>query len=322
MKFKRPELNEKTLFVFSDPGGAKPLLSLVEVNKLENVLIISDRYYSFYNEFKSEVKILNQDIDTIINIFKPELIFTGTSYTSDIEKTFIKKSIEKNIKCFSYIDHWTNILKRFENKEGEVILPNQIWVIDERAKQIAIENGIDKNKIIICGNPYHDLLLKWKPNFSKSQFINLARIINIREFILVFAPDPLSNINGMSKFGFDEFSVLSTLVTFFNRNSKELEKWVVLIKAHPNQNCDKIKNIITNNSNFYLLPEDINTNATLFYADIVMGFFSSILIEANIMKKKVLRFINIELQDDPIRDLNVGLIVNKETLLKELKKIK
>jgi hypothetical protein len=321
MNYKTPKINKKTLFVFSDPGGAKPLLSLIDECHLIDVLIISNRYYSFYKDFKASVTILNQNIDTIIDDFQPQLIFTATSYTSDLEKRFIKKSIERGIKCFSFVDHWTNILKRFENTNGDLILPNKIWLIDERAKQIAIDQGIDEKRIIISGNPYHDWLIKWKPNMSKSEFIKIADLSSINNFILVFAPDPLSNINGMLKFGFDEYSALSILIEFFKINSNELKDWTVLIKAHPNQNRDEINKLILLNTSFHLLSENIDTNATLFYANIVMGFFSSILIEADIMNKKVLRFINNKLKYDPILELNIGTIVDTNGLLKELKNI-
>ena len=110
---KRPPLKGKIIFVFSDPGGAKPLLSLAEENWNNELLVISDRDYPFYKDFRSVVKIIDQDIDSVINFFQPTLIFTGTSYTSDIEKKFIISSIERNIKCLSFVDHWTNVVQRF-----------------------------------------------------------------------------------------------------------------------------------------------------------------------------------------------------------------
>ena len=49
----------KGLFIFSDPGGAKPVLSFIYNKKIKNYKIISDRKYNFfasrnlsYNEVK------------------------------------------------------------------------------------------------------------------------------------------------------------------------------------------------------------------------------------------------------------------------------
>ena len=82
-----PKLVGRGLFVFSDPGGAKPILSYATLNdSLSDVLIISDRKYSFFNDFQISVNFYNNDsIAEIIDKFKPSFIFTGTSYTSKIE---------------------------------------------------------------------------------------------------------------------------------------------------------------------------------------------------------------------------------------------
>jgi hypothetical protein len=317
----RPKLNEKTLFVFSDPGGAKPLLSLAEENNLTDVLVVSDRSYSFYKDFKTKVKIIDKDIDTIISFFQPSLIFTGTSYTSDIEKKFIYAASEKKIDCCSFVDHWTDISKRFETEPGKFIIPDKIWVVDERAKIMAVGQGIEEQKIVISGNPYHDWLRKWKPEMNKNQFKTEACLLISQQQIIVYAPDPLSNVNGIEVYGFDELSATSLLVEFFNKHRSELANWIVLVKVHPNQNHDMLEKIISLSSSFHLLPHDIDTNTTIYYADVVMGFFSSFLIEADIMNKRVLRFFDKPAINDPIRELQIGVEVNITSLLKELKKI-
>ena len=48
---------KKTLFIFSDPGGAKPILSFIKLNNLKNFEVISDRNYKFYDLFKLKIKI-------------------------------------------------------------------------------------------------------------------------------------------------------------------------------------------------------------------------------------------------------------------------
>ena len=87
--------NNRGLFVFSDPGGAKPLLGLITLIKknLKDFRIVSDRTYSFFKEFNLEVNKpnINDDIDN----FNPDFIFTGTSYTSKIELEYLKKSKKK-----------------------------------------------------------------------------------------------------------------------------------------------------------------------------------------------------------------------------------
>ena len=52
------KLKGKGLFVFSDPGGAKPILSYVALNKISNYFIISDRVYNFYTDFGLFINVL------------------------------------------------------------------------------------------------------------------------------------------------------------------------------------------------------------------------------------------------------------------------
>ena len=122
------ELKGKGLFVFSDPGGAKPCLSFILLNNLSNYIVISDRDYSFYSDFNINV-IISVEIEKYIIEFKPDYIFSATSYTSNIEKIAIKNAKINKIPSITYIDHSTNILDRF-NLNNEFYLPDYVLVGD------------------------------------------------------------------------------------------------------------------------------------------------------------------------------------------------
>ena len=63
-------------------------------------------------------------------------IVTGTGWASDIEKSAVAHANAKGKFCVSLIDHWTNYRARFE-QDGEVTLPDEIWVTDGWANSIA-----------------------------------------------------------------------------------------------------------------------------------------------------------------------------------------
>ncbi len=315
------KLKGKILFAFSDPGGAKPILSLIEEIQPDEYLAVSNRSYSFYDDFKTQVQMIENDFEKIVNSYQPDLIFTGTSYPSDFDKQFLKIALEKNIDCYTFVDHWTNMDLRF-TYENNFLEPSQVWVIDERAKEIAMKAGIPKDKIVISGNPYHKWLKNWKPRVIKEVFLETIGLKNITDTLLIFAPDPLSNINGIEKYGFDELSALKDLIELFEEHESELSHFKILIKAHPNQNRKKIEKIIQKTKNCILLPNDIDANTVTYYGNITIGFFSSFLLEAKILGKEILRFIPVPMKEDPIAALNVGTIVNKESLLTNLLKVK
>ena len=314
-------LKGKVLFVFSDPGGAKPILSLIENENLSDSVVISDRIYPFFKDFRSRVEPCNEEVETIIDKYKPDLIYTGTSYSSNIEKKFIRFAVLNGIQSVSFIDHWTSMRKRFEDEKGSLILPDQIAVIDERAKQIAINEGLDENRIAITGNPYHKWLSRWKPIVTKQEFLHSIGLDKLNKKIALYAPDPLSNVNGFSTFGFDEISSTKEIIEAISEESNICHDWIILIKAHPNQNLNKLKSLLVNNDMFKLLPPEIDTNTCIFYSDIIIGFFSSLLIEANILKKNIFRYLPLELKNDPIQELNIGSIVNKQSLISLLNSV-
>lgn len=311
------------LFVFSDPGGAKPVLALVSALQfqLDAYLIISDREYAFYKDFNVVVKAAIDSPFYTIDSFEPDFVFTGTSYTSKLELTYIAAAKALNICTYAYIDHWTSMRKRFDN-EGIEILPDFICVIDEKAQSLALKEGIEAEKIKIFGNPYHQFLEHWQPTLSKSVFFKTLGIERFDKKIALYAPDPLSNVDGITVFGFDEIIATNAL----SRIADELsDNYQFILKPHPNQNLDTIRESV--NDSFIIVDKNADANTLIYYADCVIGFFSNFLIEACVMQKKVFRFAvvdNMVYPDrigkaDPFQDKAIGTVVNEKELLKCLK---
>jgi hypothetical protein len=309
------ELKGRGLFVFSDPGGAKPLLTLADENirSLTAVKAVSNRLYPFYKDFSTKVD--SPNLFSNIYDFKPDFLFTGTSYTSDIEINYITAAKENGIPVYSFVDHWTNILDRFSNGV-KTIFPDIIFVLDERAKQIAIEEGVEVEKLSILPNPYHTLLRKWHPNKTKDSFLYENKI-PAANLLIVFAPDPLSNVGGIEKFETDE-KIISYEFSKVMVEIKSNKKITIIFKPHPNQNIDYILPVINNFGLDILCLKDIDTRELLYYCDIVVGVFSNILIEGQILGKDVIRFLE-KSNNDPLAQLNIGTICRtKDQLLKIL----
>lgn len=315
------KVSGKILFVFSDPGGAKPCLSLASSSS-SAVCAISDRLYSFYKDFTCNVLIVDiNELEGFIDGYKPDVIFTGTSYTSNIEKLAIDLAKKKDITCYSFVDHWTSISQRFKDDKGALKLPESIWVIDEKAKEQAIQEGISADLLYISGNPYHAWLKSWKPKTTRGEFFKTIKVNPLKKIIL-FAPDPLSNVNGRDRFGFDEYSASGKIVESVKKSSFDFqERCHVLIKAHPNQNVEKLAMIFEEQINFTMLPAEVDANESIFFSDLVLGFFSSFLIEANILGKPVVRFFEVESKDDPFLEMNLGIRATESNLIEEISTI-
>jgi hypothetical protein len=305
----------KGLFVFSDPGGAKAVLTQASAlkNSLREIMIISDRDYPFFKDFALTIINPVETADEVIRKFEPDFVFCGTSYTSKIELEYILAAEKNNVLSYAFIDHWTNFRNRFLYKDS-YLFPDIILVIDERAKQLAAADNIAPEIIEVFGNPYYSWLKNWQPALSKNQLLALLNISRPKGKLVVFAPDPLSNVNGKEIYGFDEISATEKINTILESNNFDFD---FVIKAHPNQNLKALKAVTGNK--IIIAETEADINSLIFYADIIIGFFSNFLIEAAILNKKILRFHLSKVTNDPIAALNIGKIVNTTNLIKEFR---
>ena len=310
----------KGLFVFSDPGGAKPILAFIFLKKITSKsIVITDREYDFFSDYPGVkiIKYTNQDINKLIKDYSPSYVFTGTSYTSKIELNFLISAKKLQINTFSLIDHYSNHLERFF-LNNEIILPNYICYPSIEIAKIS-KNKIKRVKKLIFQNYHHSFLKQWTPKITKSDFISELGI-DFKKKILLFAPDPISNIGGKEKFGIDEVGIWNLCLK--NLELLDFNSFIVILKLHPNQNQRyfidnaskslKVKTFILNN---------YDTNTLIFFSDIVLGMFSNILVESLVMNKKVIRCLVNYNGIDPFSNDHIGkCLTNEVDLFKELKK--
>lgn len=305
--------NRRGIFVFSDPGGAKGVLAVASGLKREgetDLHIFSDRNYDFYDDFGFNVTHSDSDlIQEQIEKIKPDYIFTGTSYTSIIEIETLKIATDKKIRSYAFVDHWTNIKKRFIHQEN-IYYPDELWLIDPEASKIALTEGVPEEIIKITGNPYHEFLKSWHSLLSKK---NLSDILSLKltdkNKLILYVPEPFSNVGGVEKYDFDETTILRTLLELFQ---KDVPSAILLVKPHPNQKAELLKEVLSKYD-----PQGVNskitdtshTNNLIYHSDLIIGISSNILIEAQIIGKNIIRYCPTG-YSDPLYHLNIGTVVN------------
>lgn len=306
-------------FVFSDTAGANACMALEKMCKKENdisTFLVSNKKFS-----SSGFSHVN--FTEIIPSFKNlgiDCVFTGTSHPSSsnyFEVNCIKKAVSEGIYTISFIDHWVNFKLRFDGLNVSEY-PDEIWVVDETAKQLAVSEGLPEEKIVVKSNPYHYYLKKqWQSKYrNKSYLKNLG--IPITGFHILFAPDPLSLRNGKEKAGFTEEDALEDILSFLSELGKDV---CLIIKCHPLQNAEVLKRIVEENKheNCFLIKE-ADTVELIHAADVVVGFYSNLLLEAEALNKKVIRYFPGN-EDADILKHKIGLkkVRTKKELLEELK---
>jgi hypothetical protein len=303
------ELKGKGLFVFSDPGGAKPLLALIKLRKnLNNYLIVSDRKYDFFSDFNLAVSsYTTESANEVIKSFKPDFIFTGTSYTSKIELNFILAAKRLNIPSYAFIDHYTNFLSRFE-LNGMLVYPDTICVLDIKAYNIAMGFQTHAN-VVITSNFYHDYLKGWKASIDKDFFLTKSSIPP-KNKLIVYAPEPLSNVGGVDEYGLDEVTVFKDLLKA--ASSLHSDDISIVFKSHPNQKKNLFENLNLPDRLHIMNGDNLHVNTLLYHADVVVGIFSNILIESAILETKVIRCLIGLKKEDPFSHFQIGEVANSE----------
>ena len=319
---------QRVIFAFSDPSGAKALaaLYLIQKSQLGNCLLVSDRYYSFYDEMEIDVKVLEKgEVKDIIDLFNPDCIFTASSFPEKIELEFIKYGNYKNIYTLTFVDHWTNMALRFLS-DNQMVLPKLIYVIDENAKRQAEKEGIPSKLLMIMNNPYYQYLEKWIPSKSRLQFLKQLNLFSNSEFVL-YAPEPFSTFGLERKYGFSEVDGLLLLSKlFFQIKGNE---YLLVVKCHPNQDVQKLKEAVNQLSapwtDRILVYEEGDIKEFIYFSNYVIGHFSNSMIEADRMQRRTVRML-IGLNEgveDPLAHLNIGQIARTEMeMLKIMSKYK
>lgn len=314
----------RRLIVFSDPGGAKPCLSLAKKwQESDELLVCSDREYAFFETFGIPVRqCRSEDARAIFQEFQPDSLYSGTSYTSRIELDFTCEAKKRGIHTASFVDHYTGFDVRFGTAEAR-ILPDEIHVLDEKAAALAREAGLPERRIRITGNPYHEFLGSWRSRLTKEQVFQKLEIPLSDAKIILFAPDPLSKAGGAEKFGTDEVAILKLFLESLGEAGRPTQ---LLIKAHPNQSMEYLKTGLKNipkNVEVHLVPaeKDALLNDLIQQTDLVVGMFSSILLEAELLGKKSLGILLGFKKGIIFQQTATSPITDKEKLFKQIKTI-
>lgn len=221
----------KILIVSHDSGGAEILSSWVKTRK-EDIFqyVLEGPAINIFRKKLIDIKI--KKFRTINNlILQNDLIITGTSSESKIEKITIKKSLLLNKKIITFVDYWYAFKNRFLLK-GKLSFPNEVWVFDQPAYKIAIRYK-KYTKVLLKKNFYISQLLKFK---------NKKNINNKKNLIYLCQPYKEKIIKKNFKKIIDD---LDCLDFFFKKVIKyRLNNLNILIRLHPAQLNNRYVNLI------------------------------------------------------------------------------
>jgi hypothetical protein len=319
------QLKGKGLIVFSDPAGAKACLALAALLRIKNpsveLILLSNRSYDFYKDWQDDVQVIS-DYTQAPDWSDCSWLFTGTSRpdsSDSFELYFIAAAAQHHISSWSFIDHWRNYSMRFL-KQGEWILPDHVLVLDSEARTGAVSEGIPAERIQVLENPYLTYIAEyWHPYLSREQLLQTIPVSSTYRKIALYAPDPITLIQKDQFFLFDEVEVLQTLIAVLD----QFPQLLLLLKLHPLQPPEKILEVLKDkgSSRIQLVPAGMSNLELIHASDLVIGFHSNFLLEAQALGKQVIRYYPSEGLDS-LAHLTIGKkITNIDDLITSIDRI-
>lgn len=259
--------------VSHDAGGAKILLSLIKNEKDYYFCLSGPAKNIFKKKFKNiKISKIKDCID------KSRKILTGTSWPSRFEIQAIILAKKKKIKTISYLDHWIHYKLRFYYR-NRLFLPDEIWVGDKKALQIAKKNfENEKVKIKLKKNYYFINSIK--------ETLSLKNEIKAENILYICSPLNKNEFykNNAHIFQYNEKELLKYFLINIGKFKFKFKK--LIIRPHPSEKLKKYKwaesfnkKIVISNSNS--LENDIAS------AKFIFGFNSNPLVISSFCKKKV-----------------------------------
>lgn len=272
--------------VSHDAGGAEILSHWVRKNYSKNEYIFyldgpADKIFKNNIDLELINEVANCEIEKFVEL--SDLIITGTSWQSSIERKFIKSAKLQGKKVSSILDHWVNYQERFII-DDDLILPDEIWVCDEYAKKIA-ENVFKNISLKLIKNPYIE-------NLKKNITTYLKLNSNIKTENMLYVCEPIRD-HAKIQFGdenYHGYTEESALEFFLKRiDLLNIDYKNIIIRPHPSENIKKYNWVIAKFSNLNIvIDNEKNLMEQILSSNTIIGCESMAMVVGLIADKRVI----------------------------------
>ncbi len=224
-------MTEHVTIVSHDTGGAEILSSWLKRNGNAASVVAAGPAEKIFRHKCPQAEFLSLEKA----LMKTDWLLSGTGWESNFERKAIFKAKKLGLKTIAFLDHWTNYRERFE-ENGSVILPDEIWVGDIQAEQIA-KNLFDKIPILLKPNPYFEDLLDEIDNIQQIKS-------NTKRTQILYVCEPIEDHalkqHGDTRYwGYTEHDALRFFLLNISKIFQQID--LITIRPHPSETKEKYK---------------------------------------------------------------------------------
>jgi len=246
-----PELSTPVGIVCHDAGGTNQILALLRHTNFVSVsAYVEGPAKKLWDEAFPDSYIYNNLSELLA---KSGTLITGTGWASNLEHIARVEAKAKGIYSIAVLDHWVNYEDRFV-REKELVLPDELWVVDEYALRMA-RNIFPSLKITLIPDFYADQQVKM-----------IASVAAANELLYLLEPM-------RSDWGRDELGEFQALRYFFERLPQLSlpAKTVIRLRPHPSDSPGKYDLFLGEFSSYLILLDTENLIKSLSRARWVVG---------------------------------------------------
>lgn len=288
--------------VSGDPGGAEALAPVLVALKANGTAAIAYAYrqaQAVWTERGLAHEVLSEQTDEaacadVLHKHKPDLVLTSTSVNGvNLEQKFTAAARMSGIPSLAVLDMWSNYRSRFANESGELtFLADRVAVMDERAQAEMIAEGIDKERLVVTGQPAFEDIASWRNSAPGDlrQTVRSALGIAETDLFVVFGSQPICSLLGMDPsapghIGYTERTVIQLLVAALEGIADSLQRQItLLIRPHPREAAESFTWVPPSTVKT-LVSSRFHRREVALAADVVTGMNSAFLIESSCLAR-------------------------------------
>lgn len=311
----------KVILFSRDPGGANVIIPLVNPLREKGYIVkLFGKDYALTKYKQVELDGINidnylEDV-TVVSLTKflqkemPDIIITGTSANDFTEKYLWKAAEKLKIPSFAILDQWMSYGIRFSEfnlsqidkynvEHMHCYFPTKILVMDEYAKEMMVEDGIEISRVKVVGQPYFNYLFDKAQSINKQEILDYKMSINCfdDDIIVTFATEAISQTynedsKALESIGYTDKTILYEVYQCIKSISFNYNKKIkLIIRLHPKDESSTYIDFLSRIEDKDIevtIDKDTDTLLIISASDIICGMSSMFLIEATILGKPII----------------------------------
>jgi len=232
--------------------------TLIKLELIKYHFINGDMYYLLSNSFEDKILSLKKDLKRYINNNEIKALFLSNDMAF-LEKLFISIFKELNLPTFVFLHGIPTTYNNIDNNRADYLV---VW--SDKIKNIYINIGVDKEKIIVSGNPI----------YSPKKINNLSFSLNN---LLIISHSITQSPENSDKFIMQERGALLSYLYSIQKVLSKFGVKSVRFRPHPSENSNwYLKNL---DKKFYILDtQPINNSINA--SSMVIGPISTVFFDA------------------------------------------